>query len=158
MPRSARINAIKSLRCYTLAEAGDVTGVSTRTISTWIKKGLPVMKDQRPHLIRGDDLKAFIRDRRRARKTKIALDQFYCLSCRDARDAAGGFAEHRIDGDRVMLRAICVACGNVMNKPVAMSRLPQLAGRLDLLETAGGGRAKSTAREAETGPILHLKR
>lgn len=63
------------------------------------------MKEQRPFLIRGDDLRDFIRKRRKARKTKTALHQFFCLGCRDVRDAAGGFAECRISGNRVALNA-----------------------------------------------------
>ena len=138
MPRSARINAIKRFQCYTIEEAADATGVSTRTITSWISKGLPVMTDQRPHLIRGDDLRDFIRNMRRSRKTQVALHQFYCLGCRDARYAAGGFAECRIDGNSAFLKAICEACGGIVNKSVAIARLPELDGNLDLL-TEGGG-------------------
>ncbi len=138
MPRSARINAIKLFYSYTIREAVDVTGVSARTISAWIKEGLPVMKHQRPFLIRGDDLKGFIQNRRKARKSQTALHQFYCLGCRDARDAAGGFAECLVNGNRVTLKAFCDVCGNVVNKPFAKSRLPELKGRLELLRQVGG--------------------
>lgn len=158
MPRSARINAIKSFHCYTIHEAVDVTGVSARTIGTWIKEGLPVMRDQRPFLIRGDDLRNFIRKRREARKTETALHQFYCLGCRDTRDAEDGFAECLIDGNRVTLRAFCDMCGNVVNKPIAKSRVPDLKDKLDLLETVVGPQQKSHPCEADTGTNAPMKR
>ena len=94
-----------------------------------------MMCDQRPFLVRGDDLRNFIRNRRKARKTETALHQFYCLGCRDARDAADGFAECRINGNRITLKAFCVMCGHVVNKPIPKSRLLDLKGKLDLLET-----------------------
>ncbi|MEL6933837.1 MAG: helix-turn-helix domain-containing protein [Pseudomonadota bacterium] len=158
MPRSARINAIKLFYPYTIREAVDVTGVSARTISAWIKEGLPVMKSQRPFLIRGDDLKGFIQNRRKAGKTQTALHQFYCLGCRDARDAAGGFAECLITGNRVTLKALCDECGNFVNKPIAKSRLSELEGKLELLGQVRGGIEKSGDCETETGPNLPVKR
>lgn len=145
MPRSARINAIKRFQCYTIQEVADVTGVSTRTITTWISKGLPVMTDQRPHLIRGDDLRDFILNMRRTRKTQLALHRFYCLGCRDARHAAEGFAECRIDGNSASLKAICEACGGIINKSVSIARLPELNGKLDLLEEGGGPKSGGCA-------------
>lgn len=158
MPRSARINAIKLFHSYTIREAVDVTGVSARTISAWIKEGLPVMKQQRPFLIRGDDLKRFIQNRRKARKSQTALHQFYCLGCRSARDAAGGFAECLINGNRTTLKALCGACGNVVNKSIALSRLSELEGKLELLEQVGGGTEKSGDCETKSGPNLPVKR
>ncbi|WP_415402879.1 helix-turn-helix domain-containing protein [Tateyamaria sp. SN3-11] len=158
MPRSARINAIKLLHCYTIREAVDVTNVSARTISTWIKEGLPVMKHQRPFLIRGDDLKDFIRNRRKSRKNKTALHQFYCLGCRDTRDAAGGFAEILVNGKRMTLKAICDACGNMVNKPIAKSCLPNLTGKLELLQQVEGELPKSAVCGTETGMNPAAKR
>ena len=157
MPRSGRINAIKLFYPYTIREAVGVTGVSARTISAWIKEGLPVMKSQRPFLIRGDDLKGFIQDRRKAGKTKTALHQFYCLGCRDARDAAGGFAECLIIGNRVTLKALCEVCGNVVNKPIAKSRLPELEGKLELLEQVGAEAEKSGTCQTGNDPNLAVK-
>ena len=143
MPRSARINAIKLFHPYTIGEAVDVTGVSARTISAWIKEGLPVMKSQRPFLIRGDDLKEFIRNRRKTGKTQTALHQFYCLGCREVRDAAGGFAECLVNGNRVTLKALCDVCGKVVNKPIAKSCLPDLKGKLELLPQEAGVATKA---------------
>lgn len=103
------------------------------------------MTDQRPHLVRGDDLRDFIRKMRRTRKTQVALHQFYCLGCRDARNAAGGFAECRIDGNSASLKAICEACGGIMNKSVTIARLPELGGKLDLLAEGDGQKFEGCA-------------
>lgn len=138
MAKTARINAIKSFRCYTIPEAAEVTGVTTRTIRTWIKGGLPVMTGLRPHLIRGDDLRKFIKSKRKERKTETKVHEFFCFRCHDLRLAAGGFAECLIDGNRVSVTALCNVCGTVMNKPVAKARLHELEGKLELLRSARG--------------------
>lgn len=158
MAKTARINAIKAFRCYTIPEAAEVTGVTTRTIHTWIKDGLQVMSGQRPHLIRGDDLRDFIQRKRAYRKTETKLHEFFCFRCRDLRLAAGGFAECLIDGNRVRITALCDVCGTVMNKPVAKARFCELEGKLELLEQQGGGAEKSATCEVETDPNRAAKR
>ncbi len=134
MPKSARLTGIKSLRCYTIPEAADVADVSTRTISTWIKQGLLVLADERPMLIRGDDLITFIKRQRAERKIDLLPHQFLCLKCHAARDAAGGFATCRRTGARVTLQAICEKCDGMMNKPVAEARLSELRKKLELID------------------------
>ncbi len=134
MPKSARLTGIKSLRCYTIQEAANVTGVTTRTIRTWIKQGLPIMSGERPALVRGDDLIAFIKRQRAGRKIDLLAHQFLCLKCSAARNAAGGFATCRRTGARLFLQAICEKCDGVMNKPFAEARLPELRKKLELID------------------------
>lgn len=134
MPKSAHLTSIKSLRCYTIPEAADVAGVSTRTIHTWSKQGLPILAGDRPTLIRGDDLIAFIKKQRARRKINLLPHQFLCLKCRAARSAAGGFATCRRKGARVTLQAICEKCDGVMNKPFAQARLSELRKKLELID------------------------
>ncbi len=135
MPKQARLSGIKAFRCYTLEEAADITGVTTRTIRTWTKQGLQVMDSVRPTLIRGDDLSAFIKDRREGRKVKTGLDEFYCLPCRAARKAAGAMADCDIVGTRAKLTALCEHCETLVTKPVEKARIPEIARTLDLTIT-----------------------
>lgn len=135
MPRQARLTGIKGFHCYRVDEAAAVSGVSTRTIRNWIKDGLPVLNRERPTLIRGDDLKTYIRATRSRGKVNLSPDQFYCLACRAARPAAGGLADCTVKEGRAMLTALCAACETVMHKPVPVARIPDLAGALDLTIT-----------------------
>lgn len=132
MPKQARLNGIKSLRCYTIEEAAEVTGVSPRTIRSWIKRGLQVLDGERPHLIRGDRLSAHIRAQRSSHRVRLRDDQFYCVRCRKPRTAAGKLAECTVTHDRAALIALCSACGTVLTKPVALARLPVLRSLFDL--------------------------
>lgn len=136
MPKQPRLNRIKSLHPYTIVEAAEVSGVTPRTIRNWAANGLRLMQDDRPALVRGDDLIAFIKGQRKQRKQRLALDQFFCLRCREARLAAGGFAECEVMGNRLVLIGMCAVCETLLRKPVAHADLPKLR---DLLDIEDGG-------------------
>lgn len=132
MPKLARLSGIKSFRTYKIDEAAEVSGVSPRTIRNWAANGLHILDDERPVLIRGDDLRDFIKGQREGRKVGVAPDAFYCCRCREARNAAGGVADCNITGKRVTLTALCETCETVVTKPIAEALLPEIARTLDL--------------------------
>lgn len=147
MPKLAKITGIKSVYSYTIQEAGDITGVSERTVRAWIKDGLPAMTQERPTLIRGDALIAFIKAKRNARKTNVRQDQFFCLKCRDARKPASGLVDCEVTGKRAKLTAICGVCDTIMHKPVAHTQVPMLSKVFDLTIRDGAQTLKSLAAE-----------
>lgn len=132
MPKKARLSGIKALRTYTIDETAAITDVSSRTVRNWIANGLYVMDDIRPVLIRGDDLRCFLKDQRSSRKVKTQIDEFYCCRCRAPRKAAGGFADCNIKAGRVMLKALCETCEAIMSKPVAEAFLEEVSHVVDL--------------------------
>jgi len=132
MPKQARISGIKAFRTYKIEEAAEVSGVSPRTVGNWMANGLHAMTKERPVLIRGDDLRDFIKRQREGRKIKTALDRFFCVRCRKARKAAGEFADCNIRGKHVTLTALCEVCETVVSKPIAEARIPEIARTLDL--------------------------
>jgi len=148
MPKNARLTGIKALRCYRVEEAAEVSGVSPRTIRNWIANGLPIFDSDRPLLIRGDDLRDYIKGTRASRKVKTALDEFYCLACRKARKPAGGFADCNVKDGRAILTALCAVCEIVVYKPVSMAQLPQIERLLDLAITKHPTLSASARKEA----------
>lgn len=71
---------IKKHRHYEYYEAADAMGLTPQTIRSWRQAGLRVMTDQRPHLILGEDLIAFVKERQKPTQ-KMAPDQFRCFTC-----------------------------------------------------------------------------
>lgn len=132
MPKQARLSGIKAFKTYTMEEAAEVSDVSVRTIRTWAKEGLYVMSDARPALIRGDDLRDFIKSQRSKRSVKTQIDTFYCVCCRAERRAAEGMADCDLSGGRAKLTALCEACATVVSKPIREASIPQIARTLDL--------------------------
>lgn len=148
MPKSAKLNGIKSLYCYTIPEAAGVTGVSDRTIRAWIKQGLSAMADERPTLVRGDALSAFIQAQRQARKSRLSREEFYCLKCRAARRPAAGLVDCELVGSRAKLTAKCGTCGTIMHKPITPDSIPTLAQTFDV--TVRDGRSQMANGAFET--------
>ena len=109
---------IKSHRCYTIEEAAAVARVSISTIRLWIRQGLTVIKNGRPFIIRGCDLKDFIRKRHIVSKRPCGLGEMFCFKCRAPQKPGGGMAEFVTSGNgrAGMLRALCEACTTVMNQ------------------------------------------
>ena len=132
MPKQARINGIKSFRCYTQKEAAALVGVSIRTIRNWTRDGLQVLDASHPPLFRGDDLRRHITAQRKDRKVKTSLCELYCVRCRKCRAPAGAMADCAIQGNKAMLTAICDVCEAIMCKPVSLSDLPEIRSKLDL--------------------------
>jgi hypothetical protein len=93
---------------------------------------LPVLDRDRPLLIRGDDLRDYIKRTRASRKVRTAPDEFYCLGYRKARGAAGSVADCTIRDGRATLTALCEVCEAVVYKPAPEVRIPELARTLDL--------------------------
>ena len=135
MPKQARLSGIKSLRCYTKAEAAALVGVSTRTIGNWTRDGLPLLDASHPPLIRGDDLRDYITAQRADRKVKTDLCEFYCLRCRKGRAPGAEMADCKIEGNKAMLTALCDVCEGIVCKPISLDRLPEVRAKLDLTIT-----------------------
>jgi len=132
MPKQARLSGIKQYRSYTIEEVSGITGVSIRTVHNWSKIGLRVMDGVRPALIRGDELSKFLKAQRESAKVKTKIDQFYCMSCRAPRSAAGGFADCNISGTRVSMTAFCSTCETVVTKLISERSIPEIEQSLDL--------------------------
>lgn len=137
MARRLDHRRISKHRNYTVEEAARRLSVSRVTVRRWIAGGLPALDDQRPMLILGGDLIAFLAARRKPRQ-RCRLDECYCFACRAPRVVAGGMAELRwltpVSGN---LRALCATCTTVMHKRIAAQRLPELCAILDVTIVQG---------------------
>lgn len=113
-----RVNSrkIKRHRNYTVDEAARALGVTKPTVRNWINDGLPALKDQKPFLIIGSDLIAYL-DARVPPKQKCRPHQCYCFKCRSPRNPAFGEVEFfQETAERGTIRALCIECTTVMHK------------------------------------------
>jgi hypothetical protein len=94
------------------------------TIVNWVKRdGLPALTDQRPHLVLGRDLIAFLGNKSASRQ-QLRPGEFFCLGCKAPRRPAGGMLEDiSIGCGSANLRAICPCCSGLMHRRVARSKL-----------------------------------
>ncbi|QDZ00116.1 helix-turn-helix domain-containing protein [Nitratireductor mangrovi] len=123
---------MKLHRSYTVDEAARATGASKGTVRRWLRNGLPAITDQRPLLIIGEDLIAFLGRQKRQRQ-QCKLHECYCFSCRRPRSPAFGEAEFfPLSASSGNLRALCETCTTIMHKRLAVSKLDELGAILDV--------------------------
>ena len=127
-PRRAKIH-----RSYAVDEAARLVGVHKGTIRQWIKQGLPTTDNQRPMLILGRDLRAFLEKRRAANRRPCAPGQIYCVRCRSPREPAGGRADWKIRGLWLGdLVGTCPVCKSMMYRRANLRKLPAILGPLQV--------------------------
>ncbi|MEL7028317.1 MAG: helix-turn-helix domain-containing protein [Pseudomonadota bacterium] len=135
----------KTHRSYTYEEAARALGVHPHTIKGWRKKGLPVIDDRRPHLIRGQDLRAFVKAAKEADKRPCAPGEMYCLSCRQPSKPAGEMVDiiRSDQGMAANLYAICERC----EKPMRQRAGDRTIAEFRRLYTVTERQAERTLRE-----------
>jgi hypothetical protein len=116
---------IKTLRSYTIDEAAAALRVHRNAVRYWMRKqDLPFFADQRPFLILGGDLVAFLKSRRRALRRTCGPGQMYCLKCKEPRTPPEGMIEYQpMTLSRGMLVGICPVCETLMRRFTSLGRL-----------------------------------
>lgn len=118
MGRRARHQRVKTHHTKSVSEWADVLGVHKNTIMRWITHdGLSAIKDCKPWLIRGVELKAFLEGRKR--KAVISPGEILCFRCGRGREPAGGMLEYQQSSRGAgLLRAICPICERMMCRAI----------------------------------------
>jgi hypothetical protein len=105
-------------------EVADRLGVHSHTVRLWIAAGLTTVDRQRPTLIRGEDLQAFLAVRRAKRQRICAPGTIYCVKCREPRRPAWDVADLRkLSANTGNLEAICPVCTTMMNRRVNLGAM-----------------------------------
>lgn len=124
---------VKIHRNYSVEEVAGLLGVHKNTVREWLRGGLPALADQRPLLILGHELVAFLNRRRQANKRPCQTGEFYCVRCRVPQKPAGGMAEYRpLTATGGNLVGICPQCETLIFRRVSLARLHLVKGELDI--------------------------
>lgn len=136
MPKRIRPIGIRRRLSYTIEQAADALGVHPQTIRGWRKSGLHVMQSKRPHLVYGGDLLDFLSDRQLRTRTKLGVNEFYCLKCRRAVIPAGSMADFEYqEGSTGRLVGLCPNCETAIYRFVNVSKIRDTAPALELAFT-----------------------
>lgn len=124
--RNCNPGTIKLEKSYTIEEAAELLNKHPNTISHWEKAGLPVMKQEKPHLIKGVVLAAFLKTLRQSRKQSCQPDEMFCVKCQEPRRPEGGRAEATIyNANQLLLHGKCEECGKRINRRGGVKKLPE---------------------------------
>ena len=127
---SRRVSAarVKSHRSYTVEEAAEAVGVTAPTVRDWIRRGMTAMIQQRPTLILGAHLKAFIVEARTKKIGPMPTGQFFCLRCKTRTEAAMGLADyHPLSEHHGRLEAFCARCEGTCSRIISRPALADWA-------------------------------
>ena len=100
-------------RTYSVKEIAELLHIVEKTCFRWIDDGLRTIPEgKKPILIKGNDLKEFLMNRKLKKKKKLNRNQFFCMTCKDARYAKRGSIG--VNGNNKT--ALCRVCNGKMNK------------------------------------------
>ena len=120
-------------RSYTVEEVSVLLGVHKNTVREWIKRGLQTNDRNRPLLILGPDLIAFLKARRSKNKRACQPGEIYCVRCRAPQRPAGDMADYLPDTATLgNLVGICPCCESMIFRRVNPAKLDQVRGKLDI--------------------------
>lgn len=126
-------NLVKINRSYTFEELAVVLDVHKNTISTWVKNGLPCLKERRPFLVLGHDAKTYLQQRREAKKQRCQPNELFCMRCKTPTRPAENFVEYvPLSLEKGRLTGFCERCESVVNKFVCMDKLEGYSTIFDL--------------------------
>ena len=115
--RNFDLRRIKRDMSYSPLEISDVLGVHKNTIHHWLKEGLPKLDNQKPYLIHGHELYAFLQQRKQIKRKKCQANEIYCVKCKLPREVWENVVDLIIYNDKqLMIQGLCAICANKVNK------------------------------------------
>lgn len=131
--RRVNPNLAKVNRSYSFEELAGALGVHKNTVGAWVKNGLPCLKDQRPYLILGGDVRIYLQKRRSTRKQKCKIDEMFCMSCKKPSKPAENYVEYVATSlIKGRLEGLCERCECLINKFVSFDSLAVYSEVFDL--------------------------
>lgn len=131
--RRHNLSRIREHHAYSAPEVCALLGVHKNTVTAWFRAGLKKMDGNRPYMIYGADLKAFLAARQQSRRKTCAMHEFYCFSCREPRRSFGNLIDIRQHSAKtVKLIGLCEICEGGMQKIQSTSRLTEIYHAFDI--------------------------
>jgi hypothetical protein len=141
-PRLAKIH-----RSYSVEEMARLFSVHKNTVRSWFRLGLEAIDGQRPTVVRGDEIRRFLTERRARAKQSCGPGRIYCLPCRAPKVPAGKMAECIATSDITgTLRGICPDCDRMIYRTVNPQKIAAVRGNLDITVTQARARIEETTK------------
>ena len=124
---------VKINRNYTFEELAAVFNVHKNTISTFVKNGLPCLKEKRPFLILGVDARDYLQRQRSGKKQKCKHNEFFCMRCKAPTKPAENYVEYfSLSATKGRLSGFCERCECIVNKFVSYASLERYSEFFDI--------------------------
>jgi hypothetical protein len=141
-PRLAKIH-----RSYSVEEMTRLFKVHKNTVRSWLKQGLEAIDGQRPTVVRGEEIRRFLTERRARSKRSCGPGRIFCLPCRAPKEPAGSVVDYLASSGCVgTLQGICPDCNRMIYRRVNPQKLGTVRGDLDVTVTQARPRIEDTAK------------
>ena len=141
-PRLAKIH-----RSYSVDEMAQLFNVHKNTIRAWFRQGLEAIDGQRPTVVRGEEIRRFLGERRARARVACGPGRIYCLPCRAPKFPAGNMAECVPTSDTTgTLRGICPDCDRMIYRTVNPQKIAAVRGDLDVTLTQAEARIEEPTK------------
>lgn len=92
------------------------------------------MTSQRPYLILGDTLRAYLQEQKAKSKVTLQPDQLLCLTCKTGRKPLGLMVDlHPQNAKTARLVGLCEVCDGTCNRMISRAKLDQFRTIFDLV-------------------------
>jgi hypothetical protein len=136
--RTYNARRIKATWPYTVQEIAELFRIHKNAVLHWLKDGLQANKDQRPFLIRGEELIRFLNARQTRKGCKCTVTEFYCFKCRGPREAYLGIVDIAIESPtRLRVKSLCAICSTPINKVQSVRDLAKIQVRFHVQQLTG---------------------
>lgn len=122
-----KTNRISYYTCYSTPEIASLIGRSERTIQKMIHNGLKTIDAKHPSLVRGLDLKEFLKAQNDKNRHPTDFMEMYCMKCRECRiplHKEVWFS--KTDSNIPRIYGICSECKCIMCKTYKINDYPKL--------------------------------
>jgi hypothetical protein len=141
-PRLAKIH-----RSYSVEEIACLFNVHKNTVRNWLRQGLQPIDGRRPTVVRGEEIRRFLTERRAHAKQTCGPGRIYCLPCHAPKVPAGKFVECVQTGETTgTLQGICPDCDRMIYRTVNPQKIAAACGDLDVTLTQAGARIEETTK------------
>lgn len=142
MQKNYNLRLIKTREAYSTAKICVLLNVHERTVQEWYRKGLKTLNEQKPFLVMGYELKRFLEEMLKSRKTKLNPDEFYCTKCREAvkptdKDVWITVSTNSIGNQgfkSMTIKGICENCNSKLNKFSHTGKLEEVKQIFNVIE------------------------
>ena len=146
-------------RCYSVSDLAELFDTNQQTVLKWIIHSLRTIDSQKPYLVFGADMIAWIKRFAPKKKHKSDLKLVYCVKCRDK--VLFDYKNSWVRGNQVekkFLQSRCPSCQAIVNKVLSKKMLSEQTKEKGLVGSTHLPVKHKINKEKDNAPIQCKKR
>lgn len=127
-PRRRRYNPrrVRLSMSYSVQEISALYGLHKNAVRNWIRDGLPTIDAQKPRMVHGSELVAYLTQKQAKWKRTCKPDEFFCFKCRMPRRSWANVADITIRNDsKLDICGLCETCSTEMHRAGSVKKLAE---------------------------------